>query len=101
MHAADAAARRSVFRHRAGAVRYCLSRSASLFAQPRPVFEPLSDLALEAALRRIVELSAAERFREIILAGKPLGRIVIVCIAGAIAFVSHEASRRIEDVLGR
>ena len=41
------AAQRSACRRRAGAVRGCLSRSAPLFAQLCPVFETLSDLALE------------------------------------------------------
>src|SRR4029077_5413260 len=63
----SAVGRQPACRRRADVVRGCLSRSAPLLAQLRPVFEMLSDLALEAALRRIVELTAAERFREIIL----------------------------------
>src|ERR1700730_3689703 len=100
-HDGDAAAQESVYSRRAGAVRGCLSRPAPLFAQLGPVFEPLLYLALETALRRIVELAAAERFGEIILAGKRLRRVVIVFVTGAIAFASHQPGRRIEDVLGR
>src|SRR5262249_62012645 len=64
----NAAARQSAGRRQAGAVRGCLSRSASLLAQLGPVFETLFDLAFEAALRRIVELLATERFPKLILA---------------------------------
>src|SRR5215471_7036903 len=95
------AARQSVCRRRAGAVRDCLSRAAPLFTQPRPVFEPLFDLALEAAFRRVVELTPAERLREVTLPGEGIRRVVIVFVARAVAFITHEARWRIEDVLGR
>src|SRR4029077_18992229 len=89
-----AAGRRPACLPRVDAVRGDLSRSAPLFAQLGPVFETLSDLALEPALRRIVELAAAERFREIILPGERVGRIVIVVVTGAIAFLLHQPGRR-------
>ena len=66
-------------------------RSPRSLAQLRPVVEPLPDLALEAALRRIVELLPAERFREIVLAGKRLRRVVVVFVARAVAFASSSA----------
>src|SRR5579883_2222327 len=66
-----------------------------------PVIQPLPDLALEAALGRIVEGLAAQALGEIVLAGKRIRRIVVVFIAGAVAFVLHQARGRVEDVLGR
>src|SRR5262249_58440255 len=88
-------------RRRVAAARYCLSRAASLFSQPRPVFEPLFDLALEPAFRRVVELTPAECFREVILPGEGIRRVVIVFVARTVAFTAHEARWRIEDVLQR
>ena len=51
---------------------------APLLAQPRPVLEPLPDLALEAALDRLVERVAADLVRPIVLAAEGVGRVVIV-----------------------
>src|SRR5215475_6626502 len=76
-------------------------RSAALPAQLGPIVEALSDLALKAALRRIVKLLPSERFGEIVLARKRFRRVVVVLVAGAVAFLLHQLGRRIEDVLRR
>src|SRR5271170_4881674 len=51
--------------------------------QPRPVFEPLPDLALEAALDRLVEGVAADLLRPVVLAAESVGRVVVVSVVGA------------------
>src|ERR1700730_14232084 len=81
-----AAAPRFAVRRPAGVVRDCPSIAAPLAPQLRPIFEALADFALKAAVRRIVELPAAELFREIILAGECFLAVVIVFVARAIAF---------------
>src|SRR3954471_24547451 len=50
----------------------------------RPEFQPLANFALEAALGRIVELLAAECFREVVLPGKRVRRVVVVLVARAV-----------------
>src|SRR5262249_13317176 len=74
---------------------------ASLAAQLRPVLQAFPDLALEAALRRVIESLPSEGVGEIVLAGKRSRRVVVVCVALAVAFALHELRRRVEDVLGR
>src|SRR5262249_58381730 len=69
--------------------------------QLRPIFQPFPDLAFETALGRVVELLAAERLREVVLAGEGVGRIVVVVVPGAVALRFHQPRRRVEDVLGR
>src|SRR5690242_14741856 len=59
---------------------------AGLFAgllppQLGPIVQPLSDLALEAALGRIIERLPPQRLREIVLAGKAVRRVVVVFVA--------------------
>jgi hypothetical protein len=54
-------------------VRANLSFPAPFPPQLRPIFKTLSDLALEAAFGRIVELAAAELLRKVVLAGKASG----------------------------
>src|SRR3979490_1206731 len=72
-----------------------------LLPQLRPIIQPLPDLALEAALGRIVKFLPAERLREIVLARKRIGRVVVVVVTRAVAFLLHQPGRRIEDMLGR
>src|ERR1700733_11932668 len=100
-NACYAASRPFAVRRPAGVVRDCLSIAAPFAPQFCPVFETLADFALKAALGRIVELPAAERLGEIVLAGERLLAVVVVFVAGAIAFGLHQLGRRIEDVLGR
>src|SRR5712664_1039490 len=50
-------------------------------AQLRPVIQPLANLALEAAIGRIVEGLAAKRFREIVLSGERVLGVVVVFVA--------------------
>src|SRR5262249_22200387 len=76
-------------------------RSLPLLPQLCPVFQPLPDLALEAALGRIVEGVAAERLREVVLAGEGVGGVVVVLVASAVALRLHQLGRCVEDVLGR
>jgi len=81
-------------------------RGPILIPSPAPVaaspnIQPLLDLALEAALGRVVEFLPAERLREIVLARKRIGRVVVICVARAVAFLLHQPGRRIEDMLGR
>src|SRR5262245_66434332 len=78
-----------------------MSSRIPLLPQLRPVVQPLLDLALEAALGRVVELLAAERFREVILAGEGVRRVMVVVVACAVALRFHQAGWGIEDVLGR
>src|SRR5262245_36844342 len=73
----------------------------SLPSQLRPIFQPLFDLALEAALGWVVELLPPQLFGEIVLPGKRLGRVVVVVVAFAIALRLHQLGRRVEDVLWR
>ena len=73
------------------------ARSRLSFAQ----FQPLADLALEAAIGRIVEVLAAHLLRKIVLAGKGIGLVVIVLVALAVALFLHQLGRRVEDVLRR
>src|SRR5215510_2453799 len=54
--------------------------------QLRPVLQPLPDLALEATLGRVVELLAPHGLGEVVLPGKRFGHVVIVIVAGAVAF---------------
>src|SRR3954469_18751928 len=77
------------------------SMSGLVPAKLGPVVQALPDLALEPALRRIIERLAAEFFREIVLAGERLLLVVVVGIAAAVSFRLHQIGRRIEDVLGR
>src|SRR5580704_17370304 len=100
-NACYAAARLFAVRRPAGEVHDCLSIAAPLAPQLCPVFQALADFAFKAALGRMVELPAAERLGEIVLAGEGLLAIVVVFVAGAIAFGFHQLGRRVEDVLGR
>src|SRR5256885_14889748 len=70
-----------------------ISRTAFL-PQLLPILQPLPDLALEAALRRIVEFLAAQRLREVILAREGLRRIVVVFVACAVVFLFHQLGWR-------
>src|SRR5579863_6570152 len=88
-----AAALRPVCRRPAAVVRGCLSSAAPFAPQLGPIVEPFFDLALETALGRIVELPAAERFREIILTGKRLGGVMVVFVVRAVAFALHQLGR--------
>ena len=67
---------------------------APLLPELRPVLEPLPDLALEAALRRVVEALPAERLGEVVLAGEGVGLVVVVAVARAVAFSSSARSAR-------
>src|SRR5262249_17403743 len=69
------------------------SAAAALPAQLRPIVQPLADLALEAALGRVVERLAAERVGEIVLARERVGHVVIVVVAGAVALPLHQPGR--------
>ena len=53
-----------------------------------PIFEPLLDLAFEAAFDRLIDSLTAKLLRPIILAREGLRRVVIVLVTRAIAFVS-------------
>src|SRR5258707_14217810 len=75
--------------------------SAPLLPQLRPVIQPLADLALEAAVGRIIKSLAAQRFREIVLAGERVLGVVVVLIARAIAFRLHQFGRRVQNMLRR
>src|SRR4029453_914925 len=77
------------------------SSLAPFFPQPRPIFEALSDFALEAAFGRVIEFLALKGLREVVLSRESLFRIVIVGVATAIAFVLHKPCRRIKNMLGR
>src|SRR5262245_55718918 len=57
----------------------------ALRAQLLPVVEPLQDLALEAALHRLVELAPGHAVRKIVLAGKAFRGVVVVFVALAVA----------------
>src|ERR1044072_4300584 len=72
-----------------------------LLPQLVPVLESLPDLALETALDRVIEFLAAERFREVVLAGERFRGVVIVCVARSVPLFFHQSRRRVEDVLGR
>jgi hypothetical protein len=54
-----------------------IRRIVSLPSQLLPVFQPLSDLALETALGRIIEFLPLELFGKIVLTGKSLGRVMV------------------------
>src|SRR6185437_16459063 len=71
--------------------------AAALLPQPRPVFEPLFDLALEAARGGIVEGAAANRLGPVVLARERVGRVVVVLIVRAVALAFHEPGRGVED----
>src|SRR5580704_15919732 len=78
---AAAAARPTACRRPAVEDRARLSTSAPFAAELRPIVEPFPDLTLEAAFGRIVELLAAERFREIVLSGERVFAVVVVFVA--------------------
>src|SRR3984957_21134861 len=78
-----------------------VSPLAPLLSEPSPVLEPFPDLALEAALDRLVERVAAALLGPIVLAAERFGRVVIVLISCAIALALHEPRRRVEDALRR
>ena len=59
-----------------------------LAPQPRPVVQPLADLALEAAVGRVVEGLPAERLGKVVLAGEGLRLVVVVAVAVAVALLS-------------
>src|SRR5215472_18453585 len=75
--------------------------SSPLPPQPLPILQALPDLALEAAFWRIVELAAAKRLGEVVLARKRVRCVVVVVVARAVAFAFHQLGRRVEDVLRR
>src|SRR5436190_13531012 len=62
-----------------------------------PVFQPLADLALEPAFRRVVELLPAKRFRKVVLARECVGHVVVVLVTLAVALAAHEAGRCVEN----
>src|SRR5258708_1904794 len=72
--------------------------SALLLAQLLPVFQPLQDLALEAAFDRLVEFLACHAVGEIVLSREAVLGIVVVFVALAVADLLHELGRRIEDM---
>src|SRR5580693_870235 len=76
-------------------------RSCTAAAQLCPVLQALADLALEAAIRRIVEGLTPHALRKVILPRKALRRIMVVLIAFPVTFRLHQRGRRIEDVFGR
>src|SRR6266702_8959168 len=86
---------------RRGAQRKPDSLRSPLPPQLRPVLEPFPDLALEAAVGRIVEGLTSQRFREIVLAREGVRRVVVVLVATSVAFRFHQLGRRIQDVLWR
>ncbi len=63
--------------------------------------EPRAQISLEAAVNRPIERLPPERLRPVILARKSFRLVVIVGIIGAIAFISHELRRRVENDFGR
>src|ERR1700682_2942726 len=67
-NACYAASRLFAARRPGGVVHDCLSIAAPFLPQLRPIFEAFADFAFKAALGRIVELPAAERLGEIVLA---------------------------------
>src|ERR1700692_1122881 len=73
---------------------------APLLAKLRPKLQPFSELALEPARRRIIELLPGGLLREIVLTGECIRRIVIVPIILAITFRAHQPGGRVENVLG-
>src|SRR5690606_11139937 len=70
-------------------------------AQLGEIGEPLTNLTLETALGRIVELLALHPVREVVLAGESFWRIVIVLVDCPVAFLSHQPSRSVQNVLRR
>src|SRR5260370_7759011 len=72
--------------------------SALLLAQLLQVFQPLQDLALEAAFDRLVELLARHAVGEIVLSREAVLGIVVVLVTLAVADLLHELGRRIEDM---
>src|SRR5712691_3437871 len=70
-----------------------IRESTALPAQLRPVIQPPANLALEAAIGRIVKSLSAKGVREIVLSGKGLRRVVIVFVTAAIAFRLHQPGR--------
>src|ERR1700722_18784193 len=100
-NACYAASRLFAVRRPAGVVRDCLSIAAPLAPQFCPVFEALADFALKTALGWIVELPAAERLGEIVLAGECFLAVVVVFVARAVAFGLHQLGWRVENVLRR
>jgi len=75
--------------------------SAALAAQLGPIVQPLADLALEAALRRIVECVPAQPLGKIILARERIGRVMVVRVRSTITLFLHHLGRGVENVLGR
>ena len=57
---------------------FCKLLRSLLLPQLRPIIHPFANLALEAAIGRVVKTLAAKGFREIVLSGKGLPRVVIV-----------------------
>src|SRR5258706_11598953 len=71
---------------------------ALLVAQLLPVFQPLQNLALEAALDRLVELLARHAVGGIVLAGEAVLGVVVVFVALAVAAIPHQPGRRNDDM---
>src|SRR4051794_2395082 len=55
--------------------------------QPAPIFQPLADLALEAAIARPVELFPRHAIWKIVLTRERLFCLVVVVVAGAVTQV--------------
>src|SRR5215469_14982992 len=66
-----------------------------------PIIEPLLDLALEAALERLVKALPRQADGEIVESREAVLRVGIVDIAFAVAEIAHQLRRRVERVLGR
>src|SRR3546814_143778 len=69
--------------------------------EPVPIGQPLGDLNFKAARRRGVEALRLHLFRPVIVAGKGVGRVMVVIIVAAIADGLHQLCRRVQNVLWR
>src|SRR5260370_29535858 len=67
--------------------------SALLLAQLLPVFQPLQDLALEAAFDRLVELLARHAVGEIVLSREAVLRHAVVVVNPHVADLRHSPCR--------
>src|SRR5260370_605507 len=70
-------------------------------AQALPIVQTLANLALEAAVDRLVEGLARQAVGEIVLTGEAVLGIRVVAIAGTVALLLHELGRRVQDMLRR
>ena len=63
--------------------------------------QPLAQLALEAAVARLVERRARHAVREIVRGRERVFLVMVVGVAGAVAELLHQLGRRVEDMRGR